>query len=466
MQHKILLILICVFFLVTRFYRIDKIPFSVYWDEASIGYNAYSIARTGKDEWGDFLPLHLRAFGEFKLPIYIYATTFFVKLFGLNEMSVRIPAVLFGLGTTIITYLLTKKLFGSYTGLFATFFLTISPWFFIFSRTGYEATAGVMFYFLAIYLFLFVSRNIWFLPVSVSSFVLSVYSYNSFRIITPLTIFILITFLFGDFKFITKKAMTPFILSVVLLIVSAIPIYRLYTLDAGMARFRTVEISDTADVIKNYLSHFSPNFLLQGDKNLRSQQAGFGQIYYMDILLIPLGLLYIICSKSKYRLLPLILALIAPVPAALTKESPHALRSLSVVPAISMIAALGVNYLKRFLPQKYVLELIILVISSLFFAIYFFNFLYVYPIQSVKDWQYDYKRIYMYDNKRLMDSKKVIISDKYAQPYIFALFYLKYDPDKYRATVVRNPVDQWSFSQVAKFDKFIFRKTDKLIEYE
>jgi len=84
-QPKFLLVLICAFFLITRVYKIAEIPPSLYWDEASIGYNAYSIAETGKDEWGESFPLHFRAFGEFKLPVYIYSVVPFVKIFGLNE---------------------------------------------------------------------------------------------------------------------------------------------------------------------------------------------------------------------------------------------------------------------------------------------------------------------------------------------------------------------------------------------
>src|SRR3990172_10586652 len=101
----ILFVLICLLFLVTRLYKISEIPPSVYWDEASIGYNAYSIVQSGKDEWGEFLPLHFRAFGEFKLPVYIYSAAPFVKAIGLNAYAVRLPAVLYSLGTIILVYL-------------------------------------------------------------------------------------------------------------------------------------------------------------------------------------------------------------------------------------------------------------------------------------------------------------------------------------------------------------------------
>src|SRR3990167_2506030 len=167
--QKILLLLIVILFLCTRFYKISDIPLSLYWDEASIGYNAYSISQDGKGEWGDFLPVHFRAFGEFKLPIYIYSVVPFVKIFGLNELSVRLPAILFSLGIVLLTFLLARKLTDNITtGLWSSFLVTISPWFFIFSRTGYEVTAGLMFYLLGIYLLLSLTRN-YFIFLSIRS---------------------------------------------------------------------------------------------------------------------------------------------------------------------------------------------------------------------------------------------------------------------------------------------------------
>ena len=97
MRNNLIFAFVLFLFLVSRIYKITGIPVSVYWDEASIGYNAYSIATDLKDEWGDKLPLHFRAFGEFKLPVYIYSVAVFVKAIGLNEHAVRLPAVLYSL---------------------------------------------------------------------------------------------------------------------------------------------------------------------------------------------------------------------------------------------------------------------------------------------------------------------------------------------------------------------------------
>ncbi|MBI2085938.1 glycosyltransferase family 39 protein [Candidatus Daviesbacteria bacterium] len=446
---KVTLILIISLFLFTRLYKIGEIPVSVYWDEASIGYNAYSIAETGKDEWGEFLPLHFRAFGEFKLPVYIYSVVPFVKIFGLNEFAVRFPAVLFSLGAVILTYLLTKKLFNHTAALWSSFFVTVSPWFFIFSRTGYEVTAGLMFYLLAIYLFFFLNKNSWFLFFSILSFILSAYSYNSFRIISPLTLIILFTIERENLA-VFKKSLSVVALSAVILGLSLWPIYRLYVYDAGIFRFLAVGAEKT-NFIKNYFSHFNPDFLISGDKNLRSQQKGFGQIFPYDFLLLPLGLLFIIKFKSKYGLLALALVLISMIPAAMTKESPHALRSLSVVPFISMISAMGVIFFKKY-------SFVFLVISLAFFMNYFLNFIYIYPGYSKTAWQSGYREIFMNINDSAPE--KIAVPDKDGQPYIFALFYLKYDPEKFRQEVVRNSVDQWGFSTVKQFGKFEFIKDE------
>lgn len=465
LKPKYLLIAICIFFLVTRLYKIGEITPSVYWDEASIGYNAYSITETGKDEWGKAFPIHFRAFGEFKLPVYIYSVVPFVKFFSLNAFSVRMPAVLFSLGTVILVYLLTKKLLSSDgAGLLASFFISISPWFFIFSRTGYEATAGLMLYLLGIYLSLQIHKNYWFVFFTILSFILSAYSYNSFRIIFPITVFVLIFFLRKELLKSWKKNIAVMIISVNILILSVIPIYRLYVYDAGISRLQAVGATDAA-FIKNYFLHFSPDFLfLHGDRNLRSQQADFGQLYFPELLLFPLGIFFIVKNKSKYGFLPIILLFVGPIPAAITKESPHALRAIATTPFIYMISALGVLMIKRYLKIKYLIELTFILISLIFFGNYFNAFINTYPVQSSEDWQYGYKKIFTDFQNSFSSYDQVLVSDEYAQPYIFALFYQKFDSNRFRRTVIRNSIDNWGFSTVVSFDKFKFGKIYKLLD--
>ena len=347
-------------------------------------------------------------------------------------------------------------------GLFSSLFISVSPWFFIFSRTGYEATAGLMFYLLGIYLFLNRTKN-YFIFLSILSFILSAYSYNSFRIIIPLTILLLLGL---ELKNIKKGMILWMTLSAFVLALSIIPIYRLYKYDAGASRLQTVGAASSS-FVKNYLSHFSWDFyFVHGDKNLRSQQANFGQLYLPELVFLLIGLLYILRSKSKYKLLLLILLLLGPVPAAITKESPHALRSISMVPFIAMISAEGIVYFGQlFKNRRNLINFTVVIIFLIFFINYFQSFLNIYPAESAKDWQYEYKRIYTDYGDKFDKYSRILVSDKYAQPYIFTLFYLKYDPDKFRQEVVRNSVDQWGFSTVKEFGKFEFGEFPEMVSF-
>ncbi|PIV01434.1 glycosyl transferase, partial [Candidatus Shapirobacteria bacterium CG03_land_8_20_14_0_80_40_19] len=67
-----LLIVGLAFFL--RFIFLTKSPPGFYVDEAAVGYNAYSILKTGADEYGKKFPLFFRSFGDYKMPLNIYLT--------------------------------------------------------------------------------------------------------------------------------------------------------------------------------------------------------------------------------------------------------------------------------------------------------------------------------------------------------------------------------------------------------
>src|SRR3989304_1265994 len=135
-KNLFLLGLILILATVLRFWHISQNPPSLYWDEVSLGYNAYSILKTGRDEHGKFLPFtNFAAFGDYKPPGYIYAAVPAIAAFGLNEISVRLPSAFFGVLTVLIAYFLARKIFeNERIALFAAFFLAISPWHIQFSR--------------------------------------------------------------------------------------------------------------------------------------------------------------------------------------------------------------------------------------------------------------------------------------------------------------------------------------------
>ena len=228
-------------------------------------------------------------------------------------------------------------------------------------------------------------------------------------------------------------------------------------------RFQTVSAGGFSNFARNYLSHFSPSFLVSnGDTNLRSQQAGFGELYLLDIPLIVLGLLYVLKRKGKANWLLLAILLASPIPAAITRESPHALRAITMAPIIAIICSMGAFYLGDIVPKyrNYIfLGLIVLYLG--FFESYAQAFFETYPADSSQDWQYGYKKLFSDYADEIAGAEKVIISDEHAQPYIFAAFYGKYDPASFQEKAVRNSQDKWGASSVSGFDKFVFKKIEE-----
>ena len=131
MIKKIILTLIVLLAFFLRIYQLGVVPISPDWDEAALGYNAYSILKTSRDEYGKFLPLVFRSFDDYKPPLYIYLTVPSVALFGLNVFAVRFPSAVLGTLTVLLVYFLVRELFENHRhrdkiALVSAFLLAIS----------------------------------------------------------------------------------------------------------------------------------------------------------------------------------------------------------------------------------------------------------------------------------------------------------------------------------------------------
>ena len=109
-KNSFFLIIILLIAFILRFWQLGSIPMSLNWDEAAWGYNAYSIGREGRDEFGVSYPYkYIESFGDFKPPVYAYLASIPVKFLGLNEFATRSPSALFGFLTVLLTYFFHKQ---------------------------------------------------------------------------------------------------------------------------------------------------------------------------------------------------------------------------------------------------------------------------------------------------------------------------------------------------------------------
>src|SRR3972149_9132710 len=195
------LIIILILAAALRLIAIHNYPAGLNADEAALGYNAYSLGLTGRDEHGNLLPVNLESFADYKPALYAYLLVPVVKLFGLTEFAVRLPSALFGILSVFLIYVLGKLIFKNLElenslkignlklkiEEIAAFYLAISPWHLHFSRGAWEVNLATTLMLLGVILFLRWSASNKFLHIAfcILAFSLSMYTYQSARILAP-----------------------------------------------------------------------------------------------------------------------------------------------------------------------------------------------------------------------------------------------------------------------------------------
>ncbi|MDP3888603.1 MAG: glycosyltransferase family 39 protein [bacterium] len=492
---KILLPLIFLLAFVLRVFDVGKNPTFIS-DEASIGYNAYSVLKTGKDEWGSFLPLAFKSFGEYKLPIYIYSAAPIIAIFGLTEFAVRLPSIFFGSLTVLALYFLTRELLpkkGYLIPLLASFLLTINPWHIQVSRMALEANLGLFLTVLGGLFLLRARKNSKFYFFAFPVFVLTLYTYNSCRVFTPL--FLLFYFFFSRAEIrvqsLAKPAIIAFLIVLPLIfsgfsgssqrlykvgifnnpgIISQINEQRGECLKQSgfVCSLRFSKPTIYSEVfIKNYLSHFSLDFLFKAGAGLSQYTMPVqGMLYFWELPFLLIGIIYLFWSKRIFIFL-LAWLLIGPLANSFTGTA-HPVRSLLMLPVFPVLTAVGLGLtFEIFGKRKYLnyifpfLFILLITVSSGSFLFKYFTY---YPLVSNWNWQMGYENLYQDLSKLEPTTGKIYVSKFYGEPHIFYLFENKYDPKSYQKNtgVVRyDREDLWT--NVDQIGKYYFVQDPKQI---
>lgn len=490
-NSKLFLLVIILLAAFLRFYQLGINPPSLTWDETAWGYNAYSLGINGKDEFGRFLPFdYLESFGDFKPPMYAYLDIIPVKVFGLNEFSTRFPSALFGVLTVFLTYFLVKRIFEKSNkkeeyAVLSSLFLAISPWHILLSRAAFEANVATFLIVTGVWSFLAgVQDKKWYLVLSSVSFALSMYTFNTSRIVTPLLV-ILLAFAFRNRLLAIKKQT---IISFMVGFLIFIPILGFLLSPQAGLRFKEVNIFSDPEIIKtanqeiendgnalwskvihnrrflysleyvkHYFDNLSPLFLfIKGDGNPKFSTQDVGQMYIWDIIFFVAGIFLLIRKKEgNWWLVPLWI-LIGIIPAATARETPHALRIETTLPMFQILVAYGfvqlLNKTKKY--KKFIgfsLLLILLINFMYFYHNYFSHYLYQYS----GEWQYGYKESIAYAKSVEKDYDFIQVSNTLGRPYIYYLFYTKTDPNYFRQTA-KIERDAFGFVSVKSFGKYLF----------
>ncbi|MCJ7805559.1 phospholipid carrier-dependent glycosyltransferase [Patescibacteria group bacterium] len=481
-----------------RFAYLDKFPPALNWDEISHGYNAYSILKTGADQWGQKFPLvNFRAYGDYPLPLNLYITIPSIVVFGLNAFSIRFPHVILGVLTVVATYFLALGLTKRRgLALLASFLVAVEPWTLFTSRIVLQQNVSIFLLVTAMAAFFNWHKSKYLLPLSLVSLFLSLFAYHSTRIFSPMILVAAVIIYRQDFKSLFKKGgfLFALLISVVLsfLVLAAAIILEPSSRARGQWLFiinqsavnKIIENRNNSKLpvliskvvynrptyfasqfTKNYLEYFSPKFLfLNGGTQYQYSLPGFGLSYLINLPFFYLGLL-ILLKRAKdstdYQFI-LVWLLLSPIPGAITNEHFAVTRISTMLPLPQILSALGAffvfDYLNKKTAGKYKSILVALYLIGIYFFAesYLINYFIKYPRTYSWSWQYGYRQAVEYTKANYSKYDKIIVTKKYGEPHEFFLFYWPWDPAKYQndSSAIRFFQSGWYW--VDRLDKFYF----------
>jgi 4-amino-4-deoxy-L-arabinose transferase-like glycosyltransferase len=355
-RAEIFLLAVSLLVAVLYFYDVPKNPVGFFVDEASIAYNAHTLAQYGVDEYGQTLPLYFRAFGEYKSPVYIYLLSAVFWFTGPSGLVARLLSAVAGLAAAVLMGLLGARVTGRRTvGLFVFLAAALTPWLFEISRLVFEvALLPALLAFFLLLLHRAARRAQWSLQICAglgATLGLIAYTYSVGRLLAPL-------FALGLTFFFTRRRWRSVLLVWIIFGVTLLPLFVFTSRHPGALseRFKFVTYVKPGDTrsqialrfVKNYAGNLSPrSWLVNGDPEPRHHLPGMGSLLVGVVALALLGLILVLWRHRRdawWRFILYGLA-VSPIPASLTLDHFHTLRLIALPVFLLVLTLPAIQFL-------------------------------------------------------------------------------------------------------------------------
>lgn len=490
-KTTILFFLIIILAVFLRLYKLGSVPSGFFIDESSEGYSAYSILKTGKDEFGKALPIVFRSLGDFKTPVYIYSIIPFISLMDLTPMAIRFPSFLFGLLTIPIVYLLCKELFDQKfknkdnLSLLVAFLLAISPWHILFSRTASESNLALFIFLTAILLFFKGLKKPLFIFFSLLLFALATSAYHAQRILSPITLLLLlikykgIVFKQSHFMHLTIGLIFSFII--------LLPTISIANTPGFLQRFQKVSITNeeyietnnntneklntTKVFLSNYVSYVSPiTMFVTGDPDPGNSFPNLPTFHPWQMIFYFFGFWFLIRLKKfdKLKFFIFVTFFTSPIPAALARDHYSSVRSLPILIPQIIIIALGIYYFFLQIKNRRILIFfqIILLIIFISSVVKVYNSVFIeHNSQRAEYWDYGWQKLSMEITKLDKNIPVVVDTDRDFDHY-HLLFFLKHEPLTYHAENFEVLPNEYYINLERKYNKKILNIEVRNFDWE
>ncbi len=475
-----------------RLYKINTNPPGLTPDEAALGYNAYSILKTGRDEYGTLLPIIFKSFGDFKPGLYVYLTVPFVALSGLNETAVRLPSVISGVVSVFLVYLIVKELFkNEKLAIISLAVAALNPWLIYFSRGAWEANVSLTLTLAGIYFFFKSFEKQKLLLLSAFFFALTLVDYQGAKLSTTIVLGMLVLLYWRDVLKIKYKYLTSaFIIGLVITLPiilglfagqgGRLAVFSVFSYprpesylqgflgEGGIKKgslvydlFYNETLNFARGILGRFFNHFSGRFLFfEGDwANPRHTPPNQGVLVIGDAIFIVVGVFVFLRQKiRREHFFVLLWLLLASLPAVLSRDQVQAIRSFNMSIPLIILIAFGMN---KVLESKS--KIVVFITLAIYGATYFY-FIDAYfvhqPIHNSQYWQYGHKQMVDVISPIQNNYKQIIVQQSYDQPYIYFLFYKKYDPARWQKQAKLIQDSGLDVGHIDQMDNICFCKID------
>lgn len=467
-QNKslILIILLILFGAIIRIVLINKVPNALNVDEVSAGYEAYSVLNYGVDRNGNFLPVHFVAWGSGQNVLYSYLMIPFIMLFGLNVFSIRLPMALIGVLALFLFYKLIKNVENKKVGIIGLAFLVICPWHIMKSRWGLESNIFPELILLSSFILIkyIKTKNTKLLYLFAGILGISTYAYGTSYFFVP--VFLGITLIYLLYKKnikISQAIKTLLITGIIaspLIIFTIINTFDLPQINLGFTtiprltanRYQEVSSVFSGGFLKNSLNNFIESIkivIFQNDKLEWNSLKWYGICYIFSIPFMILGI-FINFRKNKDNISKNIINIwfISSLLLMFVCE-PNINRINVIMFPIIYYVVIGISVTieksKKIIPAILIL---LYIYSFISFGLYYFNknfdemFVFEGGLQEVIEYV---------DSK----DKKIYITNKIKEPYIYVLFYTQSSPIEFKESVTYFTKGS-NFEVVKSFGKYNF----------
>ncbi len=462
LREHFVLFLIIILGSILRLWQLGIVPQGVTHDEMGYIFNAYSIALTGKNVFGETMPFLTWMFkGGFPfMPGTTYAIVPIFWIFPLSAMAGRLPSAILGIADISLIYILATQLFQKKNlALLSALFLAVSPWHLHFARSAYDPNFSLFFYLFGTVLFLFEIKTKKLPIFSSLAFLIGIYSYRGMSIVAFPLFFILLSYAFFVMKA-RKKQIIFFLCSIVIILMSLAAV----TLSIGSSYItegqtilsnpkmqeeidtkireaggplivRRIFINKPVQIInnfrENYIKSYSPEFLfLYTEPNQIYSIWSRGRLYFIDLIFSILGGIYLYKLKKKQALFIFSLFLIGSLPGGVG-GLPFSARNFFLSIIFPILSSGGVLFLiEEKILKKLKPAIIIAIVIIYAYAIsgYLFDYYYRYSDQASESWAKSLKDVSSYINNTKNSYRKIIVAPSSFGDFVQYAFYTHLSP--------------------------------------